>query len=124
MSGKRFEAQVARLDWQPGARPRAELVDSVLQHHGRDSAREIAPAVWGVLVGALIGLLLKGMSLESAAWGPGSGLLGLGIGAVALSGLLASIFVAAKAARLGRKAPRLLQFASINLLTLALVQLV
>ena len=124
MSGKSFEAQVARLEWEPGARPRPELVESVLRHHGRDTRREFAPGVWGVVLGALIGLLLKGLTMESAAWGPGSGWVGLAVGAVAVLGLLGSIGFAAKAATLGRKSPKLLQFASINLLTLALVQLV
>lgn len=124
MSGKTFEGQVARMGWEPGAQPRPELVDQILDYHGRGMRREIGPTLWGVACGALIGVLLKGIALEAAPWGPGTGTIGAVIAALALAGFAGTLTVAFWGAWRARTRPEILQFGSINLLTLLVVFLV
>ncbi|TNJ41652.1 hypothetical protein [Phaeobacter sp. B1627] len=125
MSGKTFQGQVDRMSWVPGAQPRPELVDAILSHHGKATPqREIAPTLMGVVMGALIGVLLKGMALPGVPWGPETGLIGLLVGSVALLGFGASVAAAGLAIVIGRRHPHLLQWASVNLLTVLIVVLV
>lgn len=124
MSGKTFEGQLTRIGWEPGARPRPELVDDILDYHGRGGRRDIGPTLLGVAFGALLGLLLKGMALDGSPWGAGTGLFGDVIGAIALCGFLGAVLVAFLAALRAKTQPELLQFASINLLTLLIVYMV
>ncbi|KUP92489.1 hypothetical protein [Tritonibacter horizontis] len=122
MSGKTFEGQVARMGWVPGAEPRPELVEAILRHHGKPVAlRDITPTVLGVCVGALIGLLIKGLALATLPWGADGGWLGMLAGLMALLGGLMSVAGAVFAAMVSRRHPVLMQFASVNLLTLLIV---
>jgi len=124
VSGKSFEGQVSRMGWEPGARPRPELVDRILDHHGHDAGRDIGPSLLGVALGALLGLLLKGMGLDGSPWGAGTGFFGDLIGALALGGFAAAVLAAVLGAMRAKSNPELLQFASINLLTVLIVYLV
>nr|WP_175582270.1 hypothetical protein [Phaeobacter sp. HF9A] len=110
------------MGWEPGARPRPELVEAVLKQHGRADRREIGPMLWGVTLGALLGLLLKGLTGPVA--GSEIGLIGQLAVMLGLAGLLASVILALVAALRAEQRPKLFQFAAINLLTLAIVQLV
>ena len=124
MGGKTFQGQVDRMSWVPGAEPRPELVEAILSHHGQAAQRrEIGPTLMAVAMGALIGLLLKGMALPGVAWGPETGVIGAVVGSVALLGFGASVAAAGLAFVIGRRHPLLLQWASVNLLTLVVVLL-
>jgi len=123
VSGKTFEGQVARMGWEPGARPRPELVDLILDHHGRGQRRQIGPTLWGVALGALVGVLLKGLGLAGSPWGPESGLTWNVIATVTALGLVCAIAAVVWGVMKARHRPMVMQFASINLLTLGIVAL-
>ncbi|WP_239321631.1 hypothetical protein [Epibacterium sp. Ofav1-8] len=121
MSGKTFQGQVTRLGWEAGAKPRPELVDLILDQHGRGQRREIGPTVLGVAFGAVVGLLLKALVLETALGDAQGGWVAVALTAAGVLGLASAVGLAAWAVLRAGKRPVLLQFASINLLTLGIV---
>lgn len=118
-----FEDRVQRIEWRPTAVPTRAMIDSMLgarlPRHPRSAVLSLAAAI----IGLLIGVGLKGMVLEGSAWGPGTGLAGIIGGGLALAGLALSVAAALAAAWQGRKAPRLMQFASMNLLMMVVLLL-
>lgn len=118
-----FDDRLDRIGWQPGAVPTREMIDSVLSSRGTLRPRSAVLSLAGAVAGLLIGVGLKGMVLPGSPWGPGTGLPGAIGGSLALAGLAASVAAASYAAVKARQAPRLMQFASINLLMIMMVLL-
>lgn len=121
MRGTVVQTGNGRSVWQPGARPRPELVESILACHGRGQGRALAPTLWGVVLGALIGLSMKASGLEQVLAQGRVEATELMLPHWVLLGLGAAFLHAVGAALLAGKYPKFLQFSSIQLLTLALV---
>lgn len=118
-----FDERINRIDWQPSAVPTRQMIDSVLASRLPRQPRSAVLSLVGAIVGILIGTGLKGMSLAGSPWGPETGLAGAIGGSLALAGLAASVTAALMAAAKGNEAPRLMQFASMNLLMIVVVLL-
>nr|WP_255729575.1 hypothetical protein [Epibacterium sp. Ofav1-8] len=97
------------------------MVDLILDQHGRGQRREIGPTVLGVAFGAVVGLLLKALVLETALGDAQGGWVAVALTAAGVLGLASAVGLAAWAVLRAGKRPVLLQFASINLLTLGIV---
>lgn len=118
-----FESRVERINWQPTAEPTRQMIDSMLEARLSRQPRSVVLSLAAAIVGMLIGIGLKGMGLEGTAWGPGTGLAGVVGGALSLAGLAMSVTAALAAAWYGRRYPRLMQFASMNLLMIVVLML-
>ncbi|WP_264213423.1 hypothetical protein [Leisingera thetidis] len=118
-----FDERIDRLHWQPSEVPTRQMIDSVLGSRLQRQPRSAALSLAGAVTGILIGFGLKGMVLPGSPWGPETGLAGAIGGSLALAGLAASVPAALMAAAKGNQAPRLMQFASMNLLMIVVVLL-
>lgn len=116
-----FDDRIGRVDWQPSAVPTRKVVDSVLGSRQPRQPRSAVLSLAGAVAGLVIGVGLKGMVLPGSPWGPGTGLAGAIGGSLALAGLAVSVPGALFAAVKGQQAPRLMQFASMNLLMIMMV---
>ncbi|UWQ81994.1 hypothetical protein [Leisingera caerulea] len=116
-----FEDRIDRIDWQPSAVPTRKMIDSMLGSRQPRQPRSAVLSLAGALTGLVIGVGLKGMVLPGSPWGPGTGLAGAAGGSLALAGLAVSALAALFAAAKGKRAPRLMQFASMNLLMIMMV---
>ncbi|UWQ48223.1 hypothetical protein [Leisingera caerulea] len=116
-----FEDRIDRIDWQPSAVPTRKMIDSMLGSRQPRQPRSAVLSLAGALTGLVIGVGLKGMVLPGSPWGPGTGLAGAAGGSLALAGLAVSVPAALFAAAKGKRAPRLMQFASMNLLMIMMV---
>lgn len=118
-----FDERLERIDWQPSAVPTRQMIDSVLASRLPLQPRSAVLSLAGAVTGILIGVGVKGMGIAGSAWGPETGLAGTIGGGLAQVGLAASVAAALLAAAKGSKAPRLMQFASINLLMISVLLL-
>ncbi|AHD01017.1 hypothetical protein METH_10275 [Leisingera methylohalidivorans DSM 14336] len=118
-----FDERINRIDWQPSAVPTRQMIDSVLASRRPRQPRSAVLSLAGAIAGILIGTGLKGMALAGSPWGPETGLAGAIGGSLALTGLAASVSAALIAAAKGKEAPRLMQFASMNLLMIVVLLL-
>lgn len=116
-----FEDRIDRIDWQPSAVPTRKLIDSMVGSRKPRQPRSAVLSLAGAVTGLVIGIGLKGMVLPGSPWGPGTGLAGAAGGSLALAGLAISVAAALFAAAKGKRAPRLMQFASMNLLMIMMV---
>ena len=123
MTAYSFDDRLDRMHWTPSAGPSREIVDSVLGARQRASARSVGVTLAGAIVGILIGFGLIGMSFDQSPWGPGSGAVGLVFGTLSLAGLALSVTLALFAAWKSKRFPRLMQFASMNLLMIVVLLL-
>ncbi|MEY8802673.1 hypothetical protein AB9K35_20575 [Leisingera sp. XS_AS12] len=118
-----FEERVHRIEWRPTAVPSRALIDNMLGARLPRRPRSAVLSLAAAITGLLIGVGLKGMTLEGSPWGPGTGFAGLIGGGLSLAGLALSVTAAIAAAWQGRKTPRLMQFASMNLLMIVVLLL-
>ncbi|KIC39153.1 hypothetical protein [Leisingera sp. ANG-M7] len=118
-----FDERLERIDWQPSAVPTRHMIDSVLASRLPVQPRSAMLSLAGAVTGILIGVGLKGMTVADSPWGPDAGLAGLAGSGLAVAGLTVSVAAALLAAAKGSKAPRLMQFASINLLMISVLLL-
>ena len=118
-----FDERIDRIQWQPSAVPTREMIDSVLGSRLPRRPRSPALSLAGAVTGILIGVGLKGMYLPGSPWGPETGTAGAVAGTLALTGLALSVTAALYAASRGKQAPRLMQFASMNLLMIVVLLL-
>lgn len=118
-----FDERIGRINWQPSPVPTRQMIDSVLAGRLPRQPRSAVSSLAGAVTGILIGVGLKGMMLPGSSWGPGTGLAGAVGGSLALAGLAGSVAAALFAAVRGSLAPKLLQFASLNLLMIAVLLL-
>ncbi|MFY0310720.1 hypothetical protein ACFMBG_12585 [Leisingera sp. D0M16] len=118
-----FDDRLDRIGRQPSAVPTREMIDSVLGSRLTRRPRSAVLSLAGAVTGLVIGVALKGMVLPGSPWGPGTGLPGAIGGSLALAGLAASVAAALYVAVKASQAPRLMQFASINLLMIVMVLL-
>lgn len=113
---KSFDERIDGIQWQPSAVPTRHMIDSVLSSRLPRRPRSAALSLAGAVTGIVIGVGLKGMVLPGSPWGPGTGMAGAVGGTLALAGLALSVTIALYAAARNSQAPRLMQFASMNLL--------
>lgn len=118
-----FEDRVERISWQPNAAPTRQMIDNMLEARRGRQPRSVVLSLAAALVGMLIGIGLKGMGLEGTAWGPGTGMAGVIGGSLSMAGLAMSVTAALAATWYGRRTPRLMQFASMNLLMIVVLLL-
>ncbi|OED47850.1 hypothetical protein AB838_14620 [Rhodobacteraceae bacterium (ex Bugula neritina AB1)] len=118
-----FDERLERIDWEPSAVPTRQMIDSVLASRLQLQPRGAMLSLAGAVTGILIGVGLKGMMVPGSPWGPGTGLVGVAGSVLAQAGFAVSVVAALMAAVKGCKAPRLMQFASINLLMIAVLLL-
>ncbi|KIC14294.1 hypothetical protein [Leisingera sp. ANG-Vp] len=120
---KSFDERIDGIDWQPSAVPTRQMIDSVLGSRLPRRPRSAALSLAGAISGIVVGVGLKGMVLPGSPWGPETGLTGAVGGSLALAGLALSVAAALYAAARGKQAPRLMQFASMNLLMIVVLLL-
>lgn len=118
-----FDERLERIAWQPSAVPTRQMIDSVLASRMPQQPRSAVLSLAAAVTGILIGTGLKGMFLPGVPWGPDAGLAGLIGGGLALAGLAVSVSAALLAAVKGQRAPRLMQFSSMNLLMIVVLLL-
>lgn len=118
-----FDERLERISWQPSAVPTRQMIDSVLASRMPQQPRSAVLSLAAAVTGILIGTGLKGMFLPGVPWGPDAGLAGLIGGGLALAGLAVSVSAALLAAVKGQRAPRLMQFSSMNLLMIVVLLL-
>ncbi|MCB4454326.1 hypothetical protein [Leisingera sp. McT4-56] len=118
-----FDERIERINWQPSAVPTRQMIDSVLAGRQPRQPRSAVLSLAGAVTGILIGTGLKGMFLPGVPWGLDAGLAGVIGGGLALAGLAASVTAALLAAVKGQRAPRLMQFSSMNLLMIVVLLL-
>ncbi|WP_424977368.1 hypothetical protein [Leisingera sp. S232] len=118
-----FDERLERIDWEPSAVPTRQMIDSVLASRLQLQPRGAMLSLAGAVTGILIGVGLKGMMVPGSPWGPGTGLVGVAGSVLAQAGFAVSVVSALMATVKGCKAPRLMQFASINLLMIAVLLL-
>lgn len=123
MTAYSFDDRLDRLRWTPSAVPSREIVDSVLGARHKRRGRSVAATLAGAIVGILIGFGLIGMSFPQSPWGPGTGVTGLIFGMLSIAGLVVSVGLALFAAWRSSSHPRLMQFASMNLLMIVVLLL-
>ncbi|MFW8634544.1 hypothetical protein [Cribrihabitans pelagius] len=127
MQSRNFDQRLARIGWQPGPVPSREIIDrltgSARPGPGAGPARSAAVSLAGAIAGLLTGVGLKGMVLPDSPWGPGTGLAGAAGGSLALAGLTVSLMMALYAGVRSRRHPKLMQFASMNLLMVVVLLL-
>ncbi|MGR3759263.1 hypothetical protein ACUXV3_03925 [Roseobacteraceae bacterium NS-SX3] len=121
MTIKSFDERLDRIQWQPGVVPTREMVDRMMGQTPRLQPRGVELTLAGAILGIIIGIGLKGLGLPDSPWGPGTGLPGMIAAPLATAGLTGSILLALFAAVRHRSLPRLMQFASINLLMIAVM---
>ena len=103
--------------------PTRQMIDSVLGSRLPLRPRSTALSLAGAVSGIVIGIGLKGMHLPGSPWGPGTGIVGVLGGSLALAALALSLAAALCAAARSTQAPRLMQFASMNLLMIVVLLL-
>ncbi|MFW8592950.1 hypothetical protein [Cribrihabitans neustonicus] len=127
MQSRSFDQRLARMGWQPGPVPSREIIENLIgRAQARPGARTACSAVIslaGAVSGLVIGVGLKGMVLPDSPWGPGTGLAGAVGGGLALAGLALSLVLALYAGLRSRRRPKLMQFASMNLLMIVVLLL-
>ncbi|MDE4131611.1 hypothetical protein PXK00_00695 [Phaeobacter sp. QD34_3] len=123
MRAHSFEDRLDRIEWKPSAVPTREIVDSVLGAENRLRPRSVLSTLAGAILGILIGFGLLGMASQQSPWGPESGTPGLILGTLSLGGLVVSVGLALYAACRSQSHPRLMQFASMNLLMIVVLLL-
>lgn len=123
MSYKRFDERLTQMQWQPQAGPSPQIVDSVIAERHPITIRGVEFTLAGAILGILIGVGLKGIYTPGAPWGPESGLTGLLVGGAAIGGAALSLVAAVVATLRHREMPRLMQFASMNLLMIVMLLL-
>lgn len=123
MSYKRFDERLTQMQWQPQAGPSPQIVDSVIAERHPITIRGVEFTLAGAILGILIGVGLKGIYTPGAPWGPESGLTGLLVGGAAIGGATLSLVAAVVAMLRHREMPRLMQFASMNLLMIVMLLL-
>ncbi|WP_293573539.1 hypothetical protein [Phaeobacter sp.] len=119
----RFDQRLTQMQWQPQAGPSPQIVDSVMATRGPIVIRGVESTLAGAILGILIGVGLKGIITPGAPWGPETGLTGLLVGGAALGGAAGSLILAGLAILRHREKPRLMQFASMNLLMIVMLLL-
>lgn len=118
-----FDERIGRIDWRPSAAPTRQMIDNVLADRLPQQPRNAALSLAGAVTGILIGVGLKGMALPGSPWGPETGLAGAIGSSLALAGLAASLTAALVGALRSKQFPRLMQFASMNLLMIVVLLL-
>ncbi|KIC11234.1 hypothetical protein RA19_07755 [Leisingera sp. ANG-M1] len=118
-----FDERIDGINWQPSVVPTRQMIDSVLGSRLPRKPRSAVLSLAGAVSGIAVGVGLKGMTLAGSPWGPGTGLTGALAGTLALTGLALSVAAAGYAAARGQEAPRLMQFASMNLLMIVVLLL-
>ncbi|AXT34034.1 hypothetical protein D1820_03065 [Phaeobacter sp. LSS9] len=123
MSFKRFDERLTQMQWQPQSGPSPQIVDSVMADRPPLAVRGGEFTLAGAILGILIGVGLKGIYTPGAPWGPNTGLTGLLIGGASMAGAGLSLALAAYAVLRRHDMPRLMQFASMNLLIIVMLLL-
>ncbi|MFS4583215.1 hypothetical protein [Phaeobacter sp. C3_T13_0] len=123
MSFKRFDERLTQMQWQPQSGPSPQIVDSVMADRSPLAVRGVEFTLAGAILGILIGVGLKGIYTPSAPWGPNTGLMGLLIGGASMAGAVGSLVLAVYAVLRRHDMPRLMQFASMNLLIIVMLLL-
>lgn len=123
MVSRSFDQRLDHIQWTPDATPTVEIVDSILGAREMANARSAGATLLGALVGIVIGLGLKGMSLPGSPWGPETGVVGAVVGAIILGGLAVSVLTAIYSAIRVRYLPKVMQFSSFNLLMIVVLLL-
>lgn len=120
-----FEKRLDRLHWTPSTTPSQEIVETVLGSTGtgRIAPRNVGATMMGAIFGICIGFALLGMQMPGSPWGPETGLYGVVGGSLALLGLFGAVVLAGAAVYFGRARPKLMQFASMQLLMIVVLLL-
>ncbi|WP_037253700.1 hypothetical protein [Roseobacter sp. SK209-2-6] len=123
MTSRSFDDRLDRLQWTPGVVPSNEVIDSILGGTANAGGRSLAATLGGAIAGILTGFGVKGMTLVGSPWGPDTGMTGLIGGGASLAALAVSILLAFYVVFRGKQKPRLMQFASMNLLMIVVLLL-
>ena len=123
MTTKSFDKRLDRIQWQPSAVPTSELVDSILGDKPAGGLRGAEVSLFGAIFGILVGVGTKGFLVQEGLWSPEMGQIGVLFGILVLLVVLASPVLAVIGAITYKRRPKLMRFASMNLLMIVAVLL-